>query len=88
MLFQRNLDVAVPNSKTHRAANWYMRLKIAGQKGYYTRSTKLTKYEEAFDYAQAEFLRLQQAARMGHSLGLFVLDLRASFPRAFSACER
>ena len=53
VLFQRNLSVAVPNSKTHRQPNWYMRLKIAGHKGYITRSTKLAKYEEAFVYAQS-----------------------------------
>lgn len=74
LLFRRNLSVAVPNSKTHRAANWYMRLKIAGHKGYITRSTKLAKYEEAFVYAQAEFLRLQQAARLGHSLDEYTFE--------------
>jgi hypothetical protein len=66
--FGRNLSVAVPNSKTHRASNWYMRLKIAGHKGYIMRSTKFAKYEEAFVFAQSEFLRLKQAARLGHSL--------------------
>jgi integrase len=68
ILFQRNLAVAVPNSKTHRQKNWYMRLKIAGRKGYVTRSTKLTKYEDAYEYAKSELLRLQLAARLGHSL--------------------
>jgi len=57
VLFQRNLSVAVPNLKTHRQPNWYMRLKIAGHKGYITRSTKLAKYEEAFVSAQSEYLR-------------------------------
>ena len=33
VLFKRNLAVAVPNAKTHRRANWYMRLKIGGRKG-------------------------------------------------------
>lgn len=70
-LFRRNLSVAVPNAKTHRARNWHMRLKIAGHKGYLTRSTKLAKYEEAFVFAQSEYLRLQQAARLGHSLDEF-----------------
>lgn len=67
VLFQRNLAVAVPNSKRHRKANWYMRLKIGGRAGYVTRSTKLTSYEDAYEYAKAELLRLQQAARLGHS---------------------
>jgi hypothetical protein len=38
VLFKRNLSVAVPNAKTHRRANWNMRLKIGGRKGYVTRS--------------------------------------------------
>ena len=46
------LAVAVPNAKTHRRANWYMRLKIGGRKGYVTRSTKLTIYEDAYEYAK------------------------------------
>ena len=68
VLFKRNLTVAVPNAKTHRRANWYMRLKIGGRKGYVTRSTKLTIYEDAYEYAKSELLRLQQAAKLGHSL--------------------
>ena len=68
VLFRRNLSVAVPNAKTHRRANWYMRLKIGGRKGYVTRSTKLTIYEDAYEYAKSELLRLQQAAKLGHSL--------------------
>ena len=39
-----------------------MRLKIGGRKGYVTRSTKLTIYEDAYEYAKSELLRLQQAA--------------------------
>ena len=62
VLFKRNLSVAVPNAKMHRRANWYMRLKIGGRKGYVTRSTKLTIYEDAYEYAKSELLRLQQAA--------------------------
>ena len=64
MLFKRNLSVAVPNAKTHRRANWYMRLKIGGRKGYVTRSTKLTIYEDAYEYAKSELLRLQQASKL------------------------
>jgi hypothetical protein len=45
-----------------------MRLKIGGRKGYVTRSTKLTIYEDAYEYAKSELLRLQQAAKLGHSL--------------------
>ena len=68
VLFKRNLSVDVPNAKTHRRANWYMRLKIGGRKGYVTRSTKLTIYEDAYEYAKSELLRLQQAAKLGLSL--------------------
>lgn len=74
MLFQRNLAVAVPNSKTHRQPTWYMRLKIGGRKGYITRSTKLTKYEDAYAFAHDEYLRLQQAARLGHSLDAYTFE--------------
>ena len=63
VLFQRNLAVAVPSSQTHRAATWYMRLKIAGHAGYVTKSTKLTLYEDAYEFAKSELLRLQQAKR-------------------------
>lgn len=58
VLFQRNLAVAVPNSKSHRKQTWYMRLKISGRKGYITRSTKLTVYEDAYEFAKSELLRL------------------------------
>ena len=62
VLFKRNLSVAVPNAKSHRKQAWYMRLKIGGRKGYITRSTKLTTYEDAYEYAKNELLRLQHAA--------------------------
>lgn len=68
VLFKRNLAVAVPNAKAHRKPAWYMRLQIAGRKGYITRSTKITVYEDAYEYAKNELLRLQQAAKLGHSL--------------------
>lgn len=74
LLFQRNLSVAVPNSKRHRERAWYMRLKIAGHKGYITRSTKLTKYEDAYAFAHDEYLRLSQAARLGHSLDEYTFE--------------
>ena len=65
VLFQRNLAVVVPNSKTHRKPTWSMRLKIGGREGYVTRSTKLTIYEDAYEFAKRELLRLQQAAMLG-----------------------
>ena len=74
VLFQRNLAVAVPNSKTHRKPTWYMRLKIGGRKGYITRSTKLTIYEDAYEFAKRELLRLQQAAMLGHSLDEYTFE--------------
>jgi len=74
VLFQRNLAVAVPNSKSHRKQTWYMRLKIGGRKGYITRSTKLTIYEDAYEFAKSELLRLQQAARLGHSLNEYTFE--------------
>jgi integrase len=74
VLFQRNLAVAVPNSKTHRKQTWYMRLKIGGHKGYVTRSTKLTVYEDAYEFAKGELLRLQHAAKLGHSLDEYTFE--------------
>ena len=74
VLFQRNLAVAVPNSQTHRAANWYMRLKIAGHAGYVTKSTKLASYEEAYVFARSELQRLEQAKRLGHSLKEYTFE--------------
>jgi hypothetical protein len=74
VLFQRNLAVAVPNSKTHRKPTWYMRLKIGGRKGYITRSTKLTIYEDAYEFAKSDLLRLQQAAMLEHSLDEYTFE--------------
>jgi len=74
VLFQRNLSVAVPNSKSHRPQAWYMKLKIAGHSGHVTKSTKLTSYEDAYEFAKSELLRLQQAKRMGHSLHEFTFE--------------
>lgn len=74
VLFQRNLAVAVPSSQTHRPATWYMRLKIGGHTGYVTRSTKLTVYEDAYEFAKSELLRLQQAKRLGHSLKEYTFE--------------
>ena len=60
VLFQRDLAVAVPNAKQHRKQNWYMRLKIGGRKGYVTRTTKLTSYEDAYEFAKSELLALNR----------------------------
>lgn len=75
VLFQRNLSVAVPNAQKHRPRTWYMRLKIGGRKGYVTRSTKLSVYEDAYEFAKIELLRLQHAARLGHSLDEYTFEL-------------
>jgi hypothetical protein len=74
VLFTRNLAVAVPNTKNHRNPTWYMRLKIAGRKGYITKSTKLTKYEDSYEFAKGELLRLQHAAKLGHSLDEYTFE--------------
>jgi hypothetical protein len=74
VLFKRNLSVAVPNAKSHRKQAWYMRLKIGGRKGYITGSTKLTTYEDAYEYAKNELLRLQHAAKLGHSLDDYTFE--------------
>ena len=74
LLFQRNLNVAVPNVKSHRSKTWYMRLKIGGIKRSITRSTKLTKYEDAYIFAEAEYFRLRQASQLGHSLDEYTFE--------------
>ena len=51
-----------------------MQLKVAGHKGYITRSTKLAKYEDAYAFTQAEYLRLQQAVRLGHSVDEYTFE--------------
>ncbi|MDG1183662.1 MAG: hypothetical protein P8N30_13240 [Tateyamaria sp.] len=68
VLFQRNLSVNVPNSKNQRQLYLYTQLKVAGHKGYITGSTKLAKYEDAYAFTQAEYLRLQQEVRLGHNV--------------------
>ena len=82
VLFKRNLSVAVPNAKTHRRANWYMRLKIGGRKGYVTRSTKLTVYEGAYEYAKSELLRLQQAATLTTHFNIILGNIPKHFRQA------
>lgn len=67
ILYQRNLKEAVPNAKTHRAPKWYMKLRD-GAKVLANRSTGLSKYEEAYVYAEREYIRLRNAAALGHSL--------------------
>lgn len=74
ILYQRNLSVAVQNAKSHRPANWYMKLRINGHKKPIDRSTKITNYEDAYEYAKAEFLRLQQAQKLGHSLDAYTFE--------------
>ena len=60
--FQRNLAVAVSDVKTHREPTWFIRLKIAGLKGFFMCGTNLTKYEGACAFTRAEYWRTQQAA--------------------------
>lgn len=66
ILYQRDLEKAVPKSKTHRLPNWYMKAKIDGN--WIERSTKHTVYEDAYMYASKEFHRLQHKAMLGHPL--------------------
>lgn len=59
ILYQRNLKTAAPNSKNHRQAKWYMKLRI-GPRQTINRSTGLTNYEEAYSFARKEFDRLRK----------------------------
>ncbi len=64
ILYQRDLTTAAPNSKRHRPPNWYMKVKLANGKTL-DRSTKRTVYEDAYQFAQAEYFRLQNAVQQG-----------------------
>ena len=77
VLFKRNLAVTVPNAKTHRRANWYMRLKIGGRKGYVTRSTKFTIYEDSYEHSKSELLRFQQLQPSADALAVCVSKLNS-----------
>lgn len=72
ILYQRDLNTAVPNSKTHRRPNWYMKAKIDGR--WRERSTKHAIYEDAYEYAKKEFLRLQQNANLGFPLEEYTFE--------------
>lgn len=63
ILYQRNLKTAAPNSKNHRQAKWYMKLRI-GPHQTINRSTGLTNYEEAYSFARKEFDRLRNAHKL------------------------
>ena len=51
-----------------------MRLKIGGRKVNLTRSTKLTMYENASEFAKSDLLRLQQAVRLEHSFDEYTFE--------------
>jgi hypothetical protein len=74
ILYQRNLNVAVQNAKSHRPAKWYMKMRINGHKKPIDRSTKISNYEDAYEYAKGELLRLQQAKKLGHTLDNYTFE--------------
>jgi integrase len=74
ILYQRDLSIAVPGSKSHRKQCWYMKLKLGGKGRNKNCSTKLTGYGDAYEFAKGEFLRLQQAVRLGQSLDEFTFE--------------
>lgn len=73
VLYQRNLATAVPNVKSHRKPNWYMKLRI-GPRKFINRSTGLTIYEEAYAFARKEYDRLRNAVSLGHTLDDFTFE--------------
>lgn len=76
MLYQRDFTKTNQKhpSKSHRDLNWYMKLRIGGDKPFIERSTKLTNEFDAYEFAKGELLRLQQAVRVGHSLKDFTFE--------------
>lgn len=73
ILYQRNLQTAVPNAKKHRLPKWYMKLRISAEH-VINRSTGLTSYEEAYAFARKEFDRLRNAVALGHTLDDFTFE--------------
>ena len=73
ILYQRNLNTAVPNVKSHRKPTWYMKLRV-GPRKFINRSTKLTIYEEAYAFARKEYNRLTNAVALGHTLEEFTFE--------------
>ena len=68
-LYQRNLEVANPTQKTHKAPKWYYKVKLEGAKAAtINKSTKLSSYEAAYAYAEQEYQRLFNAHRLGKTL--------------------
>ena len=69
ILYQRDLEVSNPIAKTHNKPKWYMRVQIKGMKGRaLVRSTKLTVFEDAYEYAKEEFLRLHSAILLEYTI--------------------
>lgn len=68
---QRNLATATPNVKSHCKPAWDMKLKIRALRKHIDRSTKLTKYEDAYGFARKEYARLTNAVDPGHTLNDF-----------------
>jgi hypothetical protein len=73
ILYQRNLATAVPNAKSHRKPNWYMKLRI-GPRKFIDRSTGLKIYEDAYAFARKEYDRLSNAVALGHTLDDFTFE--------------
>ena len=75
ILYQRDLEVSNPIAKTHNKPKWYMRVQIKGMKGRaLVRSTKLTVFEDAYEYAKEEYLRLHSAIRLGHTIDEYTFE--------------
>lgn len=68
ILYPRDLKTAAPNSPQHRAPNWYMKITLPTLAKQSYRSTKCTKYEDAYEYANKEYRRIETVLEQGHSL--------------------
>lgn len=62
------------HAKSHRKPTWYMKLKIRGLRKHIDRSTKLTKYEDAYAFARKEYDRLTTAADLGHAIDDYTFE--------------
>lgn len=74
ILYQRDLKTAVPNSPNHRVPKWYMKITLPKLEKPINRSTKCTKYEDAYEYARKEYRRIETALEQGHTLTDFTFE--------------
>ena len=68
ILYQRSKNTKTASNQS-KAFNWYMRIKVEGKKSaIINKSTKCSKYEDAYLFAVEEYNRITTAIRLGKGL--------------------